>query len=199
MFFSKRKCGNCDHVLIKRKSFLYCENCIYSWRRKTLNLVEQFRKPTPEGSEVSVIWEPNGTLHQDILLKAGPIVRRCDSYYYDLDHVASTEESIKSLLNQWTKLVKSAVVGETIYLPYGFDDEYTEWLKCDLLPESSFEIIFGMSHTEGWSFMPSDFIQISSELSDFETTDLYKNNSLTITQKKLLEDIELSSQALEKT
>lgn len=76
-------------------------------------------------------------------------------------------ESIRQLLKQWASSIRSAEVGETVYLPHDFSDECSGWLRCELASGDEFQVVAGWSNVEGYSFDPSDYGEVARRMSDF--------------------------------
>ncbi|RMG10364.1 MAG: hypothetical protein D6731_17565 [Planctomycetota bacterium] len=146
-----------------------------------------------------MVYEPNGTEHDDLVLRLGPFVARSDSYYYALDREEGRAErsaipSLRALLRQWREAVEAADVGAVIYLPYDFSDQRTGWLRC-VLGEGGFEIAPGWSDVEGYAFVPSDFAETAAALADFEPFE-GRGVPLTLARDEVLAGIEASECSL---
>ena len=144
------------------------------------------------------MFEPNTTSHQDLVLRAGSFVRRSDSYYYALDQgvgkASSVEESIRLMLAQWTSSIEASGVGDVVFLPYGFFDQSTAWLRCEAVSRDEFEVVAGWSAVEGYTFSPSDYGAVAEGMNDFEG--LKEFSLLRMTRAQLLADIDASVAAL---
>jgi Zn-finger nucleic acid-binding protein len=188
-------CGNCDATLIERPYqewvLPYCPECKSWWDLKKLERVHRFRKPAPRERSVSLVFEPNETDHDDLVLRVGKWAHRSDSYYYELDHPADepsdTVASIRAMLSQWLSSVSSARVGDAVYLPHDFSDQCTGWIRCKRISKTDFEIVAGWSLVEGYSFYPSDYGDVAREMADFEPIEDFE--PFRISRQKLLADI----------
>lgn len=113
--------------------------------------------------DLTLTFEDNGTAHDDLVLRIGERIWRCDSYYLALDQcvLADNEDAskvqtvLRTLLERWRTAIEDLTDGSTAYLPYDFSDECSAWLACEL---SNGELLIrhGWSDVEGWSIMPSD-------------------------------------------
>jgi len=113
---------------------VYCSGCDYWWTDKHLEMVRAHRREPPAGSRVSLVLEPNGTDHRDLILRLGPFVHRSDSYYYALDHPvgvrASAAGSLRLLLAWWHHVVSQSSEGaEPFCLAHDFSDQCTGWIQ----------------------------------------------------------------------
>ena len=144
---------------------------------------------------VSFVFEPNGTDHDDLVLRVGGWEHRSDSYYYALDDRVGpprdTVAAIRGLLAQWTIRVRAAE--GIFYLPYDFSDQCTGWLRGCVEGES-ISLVPGWSNREGYSFHPSDHLEVAGELSDFAPLDDVA--PCVISREALLLDIEESSRSI---
>lgn len=166
-------CGNCDTPLQPRahgKSTVpHCPGCRSFWSLKVLRRVQRFRKAAPRARVLSLTYEPNGSAHNDVVLRVGDWAHRSDSYYYALDEGAGTdaEESIRGLLRQWAHSLREALPGDVLYWPHDFSDQGTGWLRCDVRSEGQVLVSAGYSRVEGYSFFPSSFGDAARAMSDF--------------------------------
>ena len=101
-------CGNCDSPLSERAfhgaNHPFCTACMTFWADpETLELVRRHVRRPPEGTIVSLTFEPNGTLHNDVVLRVGAWAHRSDSYYHAFDHPAEAlPGAFKALLGEPT-------------------------------------------------------------------------------------------------
>jgi len=108
-------------------------------------------------------FEDNGTAHDDLLLRLGDSVWRCDSYYLALDDgVLADEEDapkvravLRALLEKWRAAIGQLANGGTAYLPYDFSDQCTAWLACELNGRDLL-VRHGWADVEGWTMSPSN-------------------------------------------
>jgi hypothetical protein len=113
--------------------------------------------------DVRLTFEDNHTCHDDLVLRLGDLVWRCDSYYLAIDRGLLPEQEdarkiravLRVLLQSWRLAIESLASGATAYLPYDFSDQCTAWLACeregrDLL------VRHGWADVEGWSISPSE-------------------------------------------
>ena len=113
--------------------------------------------------DVSLTFEDNGTIHNDLVLRIGDSAWRGDSYYLAMDQYAGDDDEdapkvrkvLRALLEKWKTAIEELTNGATAYLPYDFSDECTAWLACELI-EGELLIRHGWADVEGWSIMPSD-------------------------------------------
>ena len=113
--------------------------------------------------DLTLTFEDNRTAHDDLVLRIGDCVWRCDSYYLALDRgmLADHEDAskvravLRTLMEKWRTAIEDLADGATAYLPYDFSDQCTAWLACEL---SNGELLIrhGWADVEGWSIMPSD-------------------------------------------
>lgn len=112
---------------------------------------------------VTLTFEDNGTAHDDLVLRIGDSVWRCDSYYLALDRglraddedASKVQAVLRTLLEKWRTAIEDLKDGSTAYLPYDFSDQCTAWLACEL-NNGELLIRHGWADVEGWSIMPSD-------------------------------------------
>lgn len=112
--------------------------------------------------DVALIFEDNGSAHDDLVLTVGDSVWRCDSYYLALDPgtLAGQEDApkvravLRALLARWSAAVGGLTKGGTAYLPYDFSDECTAWLACELVDDGLL-VRHGWANVAGWSISPS--------------------------------------------
>jgi len=112
--------------------------------------------------EFALTFEDNGRAHDDLLLKLGDSVWRCDSYYLALDQGVLAEQEgapkvravLRALLAKWRKAIAALEIGATAYLVYDFSDQCTAWLACEL-EGGDLLVQHGWSDVEGWSISPS--------------------------------------------
>ncbi len=124
---------------------------------------------------IQLIFEPNNSLHDDLVLKFPGGEHRCDSYYIalgacnDLDNmsVEALRGAIRTLLSQWLEVVEEAQVVDTLYLPFGFSDQCTAWVRCKF-ENVNVTLDIGGSLIEGWSFSPNYIRDIVRKVSDFQ-------------------------------
>jgi Zn-finger nucleic acid-binding protein len=199
------RCGNCDGQLVEQEAHGQrvpgCPVCGQVWGdAKTLALVRRHRRPPPGGTVLSLVYEPNGTDHDDLVLRIGRQAHRSDSYYYGLDHAPGEQPdvagSLLKLLDGWALAVQACGEGQTTYLPHAFFDQCSGWLCCTRLGDS-FEVVDGWSEVEGWAFYPSDFADKAGSMNDFLPMD-ESAPPIVLAKTKLLADIEASKSALKR-
>ncbi len=192
-------CGNCDTTLTDRqwqkKAYPYCPRCHVFWpNAKVLALVHAHRRSPPPSSVVSLVYEPNGTDHNDLILRLGTWANRSDSYYYVLDHAAAHEPdpvaAIRAMLMAWRAAVEACADGDVVWLPHDFSDQYSGWLRC-LRRGDTCEVVDGWASVEGWAFYPSDFVDALGRLDDFRPHDDF-GEPVRVDRQKLLVDIQAS-------
>ena len=151
--------------------FLVCEGCQYWWTDDKLALCRQYMRSRPDCSLLSLVYEPNGTDHDDLVVGLSSWRYRCDTYYYKLDHPAGSASdvpgAIKRLLELWLRDMDACGPDHATYLPYDFSDQYTGWLRCGLKANGEWQILPGWSDKEGWAFYPTDYEDVAKGLDDF--------------------------------
>ena len=111
---------------------------------------------------VAFEFENDGSDHDDLVLKVGESVWRCDSYYLALDRRLLPDQEdarkvrtvLRALLENWRAAVVNLDDGATAYLPYDFSDEGTAWLACEL-HDRELHVRRGWATVAGWSLSPS--------------------------------------------
>lgn len=154
--------------------------------------------PFPKDTVLSLTYEPNGTSHDDVLLRVGTWAERSDSYYYELDHrpdePVDAARAIRALLRSWVTDIESCADGDKVFLPHAFFDQCTGWLRCTR-SGSVFQVVDGWSNIEGFSIYPSDYADRAKAMSDFRPHDEF-GGPVVLNQSKLLSDIQASIDAL---
>ena len=124
---------------------------------------------------LSLRFDDNGTMHDDIVLRFGEQSWVCDSYYLALDRELLPEKEdaekvkvvLRRLLELWLEAIQSMLSeGDTVFLPYDFSDQYTGWLSCQL-SGSDVLVSRGWANVEGYSIYPSKVGEHISNLSGF--------------------------------
>lgn len=196
-------CGNCGGALapVERAGETYprCTRCKSWWANpRTLRRVLAHRRPTPANTRLSLVHEPNGTGHNDILLRLDHWAHRSDAYYYALAHVGGRRESpiegVRALLNQWRADVVRCPAGAVIDLPHGFFDQSTHWLRCTCSGDA-FAIVDGWSGLEGYAVDPADYADRTHPLDDFQVHEDF-GAPIVLPRARLLADIDASRAAL---
>lgn len=179
---------------MRGKTYLYCEQCRSFWTKRALQVVEVNQRPAPKDSRVSLIYEPNGTDHNDLVLRIDNWAHRSDTYYYELDHPANKPPdviaAIRGLLIQWQAAIEGLADGELTYLPHDFSDQYSGWIRCQRTG-SSIDVIPGWSSLEGWAFYPRDFREEAAGLADFAAIDDF-GDPIRLPRTRLLADVAAS-------
>ena len=111
---------------------------------------------------VSLDFEDNGSLHDDLVLRCGRREWRCDSYYFALDNALLPGQEdppkvrvvLRRLMDQWAAAVAALPDGGVAFLPYDFSDQCTAWLRCRATGDT-LTLQHGWAEVEGWSFLPS--------------------------------------------
>jgi hypothetical protein len=124
---------------------------------------------------LSLEFKDNNTGHDDIILTIGEREIVGDAYYFALDRGVLPEQEdaekirivLKVLLKQWLAAIPSEESDMVVYLPFGFFDQCTYWLKCHF-KESNVLVYSGWSNVEGYSFFPSEISKYLPLVSDFE-------------------------------
>jgi hypothetical protein len=127
----------------------------------------------PEHLDVTLDDDAPG--HDDLVLRIGSYVHRCDTYYLAIDPDnpcgdGSVASALAHLLDQWLRFVSTAERSDLLFLPIDFSDECTAWLRCTLEDEAA-TIHFGWSSIEGYSFNPSSIEPRVRNVPDFEPLD----------------------------
>lgn len=110
-------------------------------------------------------YEDNGTAHGDLVLRLDEFERRCDSYFLALDNDLLPDRKdpekvravLRELLKGWRTAVLALTPGDSAFLPYEFDDQYSGWLHVTHLESDNVEILPVWSGLEGWAFSPSAY------------------------------------------
>jgi len=126
---------------------------------------------------VSLRYENNDRFHDDLLLRVGERMWRCDTYYLLLDRAmlpdreddAKVRAVLARLLEQWRAAVAALDDGGGCFLPYDFSDEYTGWLRCEAAAGEMLTLQRGWSRVAGYAIMPSNVDEaMIRELPDFQ-------------------------------
>lgn len=112
--------------------------------------------------ELSLEFKDNDTLHEDLILRFAGELRICDSYYLALDPELLPEREdagkvpvvLRRLLEQWLSAVENVSDGGTVFLPFDFSDQSTNWIRCHR-SGAALDLCLGWAELEGWSFPPS--------------------------------------------
>ena len=112
---------------------------------------------------VALRWDlPANGGHDDLFLRLGGWVHRCDSYYFALEaengvrvNAGAVAKVMQVLLRQWRDCVRQLVDGAFVYLPYDFSDQSTAWLQVERMG-TQLEVTAGWSSQEGYAFLPSE-------------------------------------------
>lgn len=164
------ECANCGSAL-DAEAEARCEGCGAWWTPEILTLALSHRRPAPEGCEVSLVYEPNGTDHDDVVTRFGSHARRSDSYYHLFDDAKGEEPddaraSIEGMLRLWLVSIRDES-RRVIYLPFDLSDQATGWIQVTGLG-SHLELAMGYSHDAG--LRPSDFLKVSAKLHNWSPT-----------------------------
>ena len=124
---------------------------------------------------ITIRFEDDGTLHNDLLVAVGGTERRCDTYYFALDQGVEPDREdaekirrvIARLLQQWIDALRLQREGEVVFLPFELSDEYTGCLECRRAGESV-NVRLGWSRRQGWSFRASDISGYVRSVRDFQ-------------------------------
>jgi len=143
---------------------------------------------------VSLVYEPNETDHDDLVLRVGTWANRSDSYYYALDHPGGQQPdpvaAMRALLTGWKAVVEACADGEVVWLPHDFSDQCSGWLRCHRRGDT-FGVVDGWAGVEGWAFSPSDFEDAAGRLDDF-TPHYDFGVPVYVERQQLLDDIQAS-------
>jgi len=112
--------------------------------------------------DLSLRFEDNKSQHDDLVLRLGKRVWIVDSYYLSLDNTVTSKSDdasrvravLQLMLERWLVALQTLAEGETVYLPYDFDDEDTGWLRFRR-DGVNFEVCVGRADVAGYSFSPS--------------------------------------------
>jgi hypothetical protein len=124
--------------------------------------------------DLSLRFEDNNSQHDDLVLRLGGRVWIVDSYYLSLDNTVSSARDnasrvravLQLMLERWLIALKALAEGETVYLPYDFQDEDTGWLRFRR-EGVNFEVCAGRADVAGYSFSPSSIGTHLRELRNF--------------------------------
>jgi hypothetical protein len=114
---------------------------------------------------LSLRWEVARTGgHNDLVLRVGEFIHRCDSYYMSLDDSVPRSEPGRTkvaavlidLLAQWLRALEGLADGATTYWPFDFSDQCTGWLRV-VRSGGHVELLPGWSLLEGYGFWPSSY------------------------------------------
>lgn len=124
--------------------------------------------------DLSLRFEDNNSQHDDLVLRLGERVWIVDSYYLLLDNTVSAMSDdasrvravLQLMLERWLVALQTVAEGETVYLPYDFQDEDTGWLRFRR-EGVYFEVCPGRADVAGYSFSPSSIGTYIKELRNF--------------------------------
>lgn len=144
-------------------------------------------------------YEPNGTLHDDLILYLGSEEWRCDSYYLAVDEEPATgkvdETMVRSrlcrVLEQWRATIQGLEPGEMAYLPFDYSDQSTRFLRCVRLGDG-LEVAAGWTGAEGWRATSGELGTSVDCVPDFTA----KGAAVTMAIRELLDAIDESMEAL---
>jgi hypothetical protein len=111
--------------------------------------------------DLSLRFEDNNSQHNDLVLQLDDRVWIVDSYYLSLDNTVGSaidkpshvRAVLQLMLEQWLVAIQALAEGETVYLPYDFQDEDTGWLRFRR-EGVNFEVCAGRADVAGYSFSP---------------------------------------------
>lgn len=115
--------------------------------------------------DLLLVLQPNGTGHDDLVLRFAGELYRADSYYLALDPQLDPDREdevkvravLRRLLERWRDAVRALAPGDATYIPYDFSDQCTAWLRLQRQSrEETLRIDRGWSSVEGWALCPSD-------------------------------------------
>ena len=112
--------------------------------------------------KLSLEFVDNGSGHDDLEVRFGDALLRCDSYYLGLDPLLFPEREdagkvravLRRLIWQWLAALDWLADGGTAYLPFDFADQYTAWLECQRSGDGVV-VSWGFADVEGWALTPS--------------------------------------------
>jgi len=125
-------------------------------------------------SQISLIFDDNGSFHDDLMLQIGDKSWRCDSYYLLIDNLLLPRQEdaqkvvivLKRLLAQWSAALTDLTDSQSCYLPYDFSDQHTGWLRCECRG-SDIRVEKGWSDLNGYSFLPSEVGELLHRVPNF--------------------------------
>jgi hypothetical protein len=96
---------------------------------------------------------------------------RLHPYFYAIDgegeEPAVVRHSLSALLSQWRQAIADAKTGDTVFLPYDFEDESIRWLRCRFTHEGC-SLQAGWSPQEGARVKPSQWTPEKGNVLEFE-------------------------------
>ena len=106
-----------------------------------------------------------------ITVTVGSESRAGESYYLGLqpnteNHEFRPATGTVQLVSEWIRLLTELKVGQTLFLPFDFSDEYTRWLHVHR-EGRHLTVVFGWATVEGWAISPQDLSQYADGLPGF--------------------------------
>ena len=106
-----------------------------------------------------------------ITVTVGSESRAGESYYLGLQPNSENHEfrpatGTVQLVSEWIRLLTELKVGQTLFLPFDFSDEYTRWLHVHR-EGRHLTVVFGWATVEGWAISPQDLSQYADGLPGF--------------------------------
>jgi hypothetical protein len=107
---------------------------------------------------LEILFRPDGSSHDDLLVRLGGFEQIADSYWLAVDNAfkpdreddAKAREVLEMLLGHWLAHADSLGEGETILLPFNFQDE---WIGCfrTTLKQGALELQPGILKEDGYA------------------------------------------------
>ena len=145
---------------------LSCTRCDRAWVPAVLRRVHRARRPAPD-EVLSFVHEPNGSGHDDVVVRVGDQLYRSDSYYFGLDHrtdeEADGERSMRQMLEGWRRDVLGCQPGQHVFLPHDFSDQYSGWIRVRASSADALQLQAGWATIEGWAIPPSRYDDVLRE------------------------------------
>lgn len=147
--------------------------------------------------ELTFIESRDDDPHDDLIVRVGQKLFLCDSYYLLIDmcekaqDTDKTRRTLRLLLTQWIAAIELLETGATAFLPFGFFDECTLWLRAERENEV-IHLASGWSPIEGWKVAPSDISPYIHAVPDWqiETSQISASVSIILEDLRFIRDRE---------
>ncbi len=127
-------------------------------------------------SLVDLQFQPNGSAHDDVIVRVARNEFTCDSYYFlicgerDCTPEDSQESIVRSILglmlDEWVEAVEQLQVGQSTHLPFDFSDQCSRWIHV-VRTDASHCVVRHMSDPlEAWAMSPVGFRRFLGDLRD---------------------------------
>lgn len=141
---------------------------------------------------IDVIKNDDGG-HKDIIFSVPDLIIDgvFDTYYFGIfiepiESFQDIRNAIAELINFWKTKILACEIGEVVYLPIDFSDQYTGCLKVEKLGEE-IKLNYGYSLREGYSVNPISPEDYYKEIDDFKLT---SEETLIVSQNRFTSDLE---------